>query len=1031
MRTVPSAFRLSPVAAALAVALMPAASVAATITVTTTADTVGGPSLSLRDAITQANTNCGSDTAPTIAFAFTGAGPFVIAPSSPLPAFNCSIAPVAFTPTIDGYTQPGSAANTSSSSFNATIKVVLDGGTVTSSFPCGLEFDNTSYGGNLTVRGLKVQNFSYAGGLYGACGVVNLYGNIFSGNNVGANPANGSTIGSASAADRNVFISNTEGLRVGGGVTVTNNFVGTLNGTTAVGNTDGIYVNGAADVSNNLISGNTVNGIHVFADYGGSFISNNTIGLNAAGGKLGNGTGIFNELSNIGTIQNNTISGNTNGGIVVQYSDNLTIDSNTIGESFPNGKGIDVFCGGYILIEDNTVSNNTVEGVILQGHQNGSIEFNTISGNGTTGLRFDFGTCYGGMNFSYGNTITGNKGDGVLLTGATVGNTISASSISGNLRRNINLNNGSGAGFLPNDVGDGDGGSNNQQNWPSVDSVVQNGTSTVINFTLDSNVGATYTIEFFSNSAAGGPAGESFLGSTTISLAAGPQSGSFTVASLVDNVSATATNQTSSDTSEFSAQKAAITAPNAILTPAAINFGNQLVGTQSTTRTVTVRSTGDQDYVINSFCYGGPDAGTGKTIMKLAPSLCFGGAFSCESTCELGTPYPKGTSCRITATFVPPFNSTFTDGVFLCDNSSAGFHQLALQGVGFPPPPVQVSPTSFDFGDIPVGGTSDPTRFNVKNISYGTINLVGITTTGEFDVTSNTCGTTIPPLGNCDTFVAFGPTISGDSAGTLDVVYEDPSKGDQGVQPATVILFPSITTSANLAGNGVSGGELQLPDAIEMGAAPVGGDQITQAVVLRNTGTLPVTVSSVTITAPFTLVNNGCTTPVAPSGNCVLVLGYQTNSPGSATGTLTIVSDASGGSGDIPVHATGQTSAAGLLTVSPATIGFGVQTIGSSSGPHGVTIRNIGGATASLSLATTSIDFLLAPGNCGESLAPQASCTANVTFRPLLGFGIRTGSFVVGGNAVNAPKNVNLGGTSCRPFAGFGDRTGIDSSCAP
>ena len=1029
MRTVPSGFRLSPVAVALAAALMPAASLAVTYTVTTTADTVGGPSLSLRDAITQANSLCGSDQTPTIAFAFTGAGPFIIAPSSPLPAFICSISPVAFTPTVDGYTQPGAAPNTSGTSFNASIKVVLDGSGVTSSFPCGLEFDNTGYGGNLTVRGLKVQNFAYAGGLYGACGTVNLYGNIFSGNDTGANPGSGSNVGSAAAGDRNVFISNTKGLRVDGGVTVNNNFVGTLNGTSAVGNTDGIYVTGAATISGNLISGNTANGIHIFADYGGSTISGNTIGLNQAeSAKLPNGTGIFDEFSNIGTISGNTISGNTNAGIEVQYSDNVTIDSNTIGELFPNGKGIDVFCGGYILIEDNTISKNTVEGVILQGHQNGDIEFNTISGNGTTGLRFDLGTCYGGFNWSYGNTITGNKGDGVLLTGGTTANTITANSIWANGRKNINLNNGAGPAALPNDAGDGDGGSNDQQNWPSVDSVVQNGTNTAIQFTLDSNLGPTYTIEFFTNSTAGGPAGETFLGSTSLVLSTGPASGSFTVSGLYDNISATAT--TNLDTSEFSPQKAAITAPNAVVSPASINFGNQIVGTESASRTIVVRSVGDQDYVINSFCYGGPDQGTGKIIMKLAPSLCFGGAFNCESTCELGTPYPKGTSCRITASFLPPFNSTFSDGVFLCDNSPAGFHQLQLQGVGLPPPPIVVSPTSFDFGDIPVGGTSDATRFNVKNVFYGTVNFVGITTTGEFDITSTTCGKSLAPLADCDTFVAFGPTISGDSAGTLDVVYQDPRAGDQALLGPAFII-PTITTSANLTGNGLSGGELQLPDSVELGAAPVGGDAVTQSVVLRNIGTLPVNVSTVTVTAPFTLVSNGCTTPLAAAATCTLVLGYQATSAGSATGTLTIVSDASGGSGDIPVHATGQTSASPLLLVSPSTIGFGVQTIGSQGSTHSVTIRNIGGATASLSLSTTSIDFLLAPGTCGDNLVPAASCTANVTFRPLLGFGTRTATLVVNGNASNAPKNVNLGGTSCRPFVGFGDRTGIDSSCAP
>ena len=77
---------------------MPAA-VATTYTVTTTADSGAG---SLRQAITDANANPGRD---TIAFNITGSGVHTILIASALPAITSPV-------TLDGYTQPGTSANT-------------------------------------------------------------------------------------------------------------------------------------------------------------------------------------------------------------------------------------------------------------------------------------------------------------------------------------------------------------------------------------------------------------------------------------------------------------------------------------------------------------------------------------------------------------------------------------------------------------------------------------------------------------------------------------------------------------------------------------------------------------------------------------------------------------------------------------------------------------------------------------------------------------------------------------------------------
>src|SRR5690349_19997162 len=87
---------LSPLAAALAMAIAPQAH-AFVRTVSTAADSGAG---SLRQTILDANAACNAfrDGAPTIVFI----GPFTITPSSPLPVFSCGSMP--YTPVIDATT---------------------------------------------------------------------------------------------------------------------------------------------------------------------------------------------------------------------------------------------------------------------------------------------------------------------------------------------------------------------------------------------------------------------------------------------------------------------------------------------------------------------------------------------------------------------------------------------------------------------------------------------------------------------------------------------------------------------------------------------------------------------------------------------------------------------------------------------------------------------------------------------------------------------------------------------------------------
>src|SRR5436190_624474 len=113
---------------------------AATFTVTNTLDSGTG---SLRQAILDANANGGLD---AIQFNIAGSGVHTITPTNGLPLITDPVV-------IDGFTQPGTSANTLTNGDDAMRSIELNGSQA--GFVAGLFID----GSNVTVRGLIINRF--------------------------------------------------------------------------------------------------------------------------------------------------------------------------------------------------------------------------------------------------------------------------------------------------------------------------------------------------------------------------------------------------------------------------------------------------------------------------------------------------------------------------------------------------------------------------------------------------------------------------------------------------------------------------------------------------------------------------------------------------------------------------------------------------------------------------------------------------------------------------------------------------------
>ncbi len=445
-------------------------------TVTNTNDSGAG---SLRQAITDANTNGGQD---SIHFAVPGPGPHTIQPASELPVVSDPVA-------IDGYTQSGASPATPSSP--ATLMIELDGTNA------GL----TAYGlvvssGWTTVRGLAINRFARSG--------IQLHtngGNVVEGNHIGTDVSGTSALGNA-----------------GGGVFVHN----------VAGNTIG----GMTSLARNVISGNSTSALLISSGGAtGNVVQGNYIGTDAGG------------TSGVG---------NSGSGLAIEYA-----PGNTIGGMVPGARNVisDNGNNGIYIIDYQATGN-----VVLGNYIGTDVGGTPGMGNTGSGVAFLYapGNTVGGVLPAMGNVISGSSSCGITVVGGsgTTGNAFLSNSIFANGGLGIDLDP---SGVTANDVGDPDTGVNNLQNFPVLASAVASGANTIVEGSLNSTANDTFRVELFSNGTADPSShgeGESFLAAATV-VTDGSGDASFVVALPTSVpgghcVSATATNLTTNDTSEFS-----------------------------------------------------------------------------------------------------------------------------------------------------------------------------------------------------------------------------------------------------------------------------------------------------------------------------------------------------------------------------------------------------------------------------------------------------------------------------------------------
>jgi sugar lactone lactonase YvrE/P pilus assembly chaperone PapD len=260
-----------------------------------------------------------------------------------------------------------------------------------------------------------------------------------------------------------------------------------------------------------------------------------------------------------------------------------------------------------------------------------------------------------------------------------------------------------------------------------------------------------------------------------------------------------------------------------------------------------------------------------------------------------------------------------------------------------------LSVTSLNFDPQVLGqGTTQTKSVTVSNPGSRPLTISSVAISGtnaaDFTETDNCTSAAIAARSSCTINVTFAAKISGSETATLTVT-SNASK-----TPATVAL----------SGSGISQPAFTLSSSLLIYATQLlgSGASATKSLTITNSGTAPLTVSSLTFSgtnaADFTQTNTCTSASIAPNSTCTINVVFAATATGSESATLTIVSNAPTSPQTVSL------SGAGITFAAPSA---------ASGGSTSATVTS--GSTA-----TYSLQVLVTGGaNLSDSLTLSLSCS--------------------------------------------------------
>ena len=506
--------------------------------------------------------------------------------------------------------------------------------------------------------------------------------------------------------------------------------------------------------------------------------------------------------------------------------------------------------------------------------------------------------------------------------------------------------------------------------------------------------------------------------SCSVSVSFAPTAAGTRTANLAITDDAAASPQTVALTGTGAAGTSTVT-----LTPTSLTFTSQAVGTTSASQSSTLRNTGAVPLTISSIAIAGTNSGD----------------YAQTNTCPVSpSTLAVNATCTISVTFKPTATGTRTANVAVTDNATGSPQRLTLTGTGVTAAPaVSFAPTSLGFGSRAVGTSGAAQTVTLTNSGNAalTITAIGLGGTNAADFgQTNTCPispSTLAAGANCTLSVSFSPSASGSRTASISVT------DNAGGSPQAVPLTGTGTAPAVTLG----------PASLSFASQPVGTTSAAQTTTLTNSGTAALAITAIAVAGAnagdFTQTT---TCPLNPAtldvnATCTISVRFSPSASGPRSASVTIADNAANTPQALGLSGTGS-SPAPAVTLTPASLSFGSQQVGTTSSAITSTLANTGNAPltiGSLAMTGTNAGDFATTSNCPlapATLPAGGTCTVSVTFSPS-GAGPRTGSVSIADDAAGSPQSLAVSGTGAAPAVtltpttlAFGSQTTATTSAA-
>lgn len=302
-----------------------------------------------------------------------------------------------------------------------------------------------------------------------------------------------------------------------------------------------------------------------------------------------------------------------------------------------------------------------------------------------------------------------------------------------------------------------------------------------------------------------------------------------------------------------------------------------------------------------------------------------------------------------------------------------------------------IVPVSFDFGQQVVGAGTSSATFTIGNTTGNVYSFPSLVVSDPADFsTTSTCGSSLASDATCTITVTYNPQSTGQKKATISFEDNPPFPSASELTVTGSAIAPVVSTSASL---------------LQFSYQKVGTTSAAQNVQITNSGVGPLTFT-LSAQGDFAQTSN-CPASLAQGASCTAAVTYTPEVPGAEQGRLVINSNAVPAQSAVALIGTGYIIGP-VISVSPASIDFGSQYVGTSSAPSVVTVANNGDAPFNIASIAAGSSFVPL-STCGSSVQPSFSCAIGVFFDPAT-TGSQSSVLTITDNLASSPQQVALSG---------------------